>query len=743
MIVTHIDGRTELLTDYKSLQRKQRVNGEYSLSFLLFKTERNEHSFPLTVEESLVEYDGQQYRIKKMSEKTIGNTPVKQIQADHIFFDLVDEYQYETISGAKSLSVCLMHALDKTGYTITVVDLFPSVTFENFGDDNPLALIQIALNRFNAEIEINGKHLTFRKQIGRKTDIQFRYKHNIKTIEKFVDSSNLSTFIKGFGKQNEDGSYVVTAEYTSPLAEYYGIRHAKPVRDERYTTHDGLMERLVTDLQDVPDISLTLDVVELKKAGVITEQLVLGDEIFVIYEPLNIDIIARVVEIVDNPEEPLSSQLTLANFRGSFLDSIADFQRSKDRIDGLFDGAEKLPFSVLDEAVQKATLALQSAQTELEFKNGIIARDPRDSNRLMIITSTGIGISVDGGKTFKEAITADGFVLSAGAIGQLSANNIIVGDGTRFDNGYDPRDAKSAADKAKQDADIALGKLADIAADNKITPDEKLELKREWSVIQGERPTIVAQATTYSVSSAAYTSAYNTLSSYITPILSIMTSTTTVVRTTFDANFKNYYDEKIKLLKLVTDRSKEIADSAKLSADEAKGIVQVWQYPNTTLINGGSIMTNTIGVNKLTAGLLTGFTIQTDSNASNPRIVMEKDKLVISNAGHEIRINTSGTYGTPEMGFKRPGDAYDFARIGLDGDNLRIHQGGSGLGYGRLQLWGQEAIELERPTKMFRGAIYDSHYQIPSEAGMFIYDYDAKGMMLHCGADGWRKLAFA
>ena len=426
MITTHIDGRSELLTDYKSLQRKRRVNGEYSLSFLLLETERNEHSFPLTVEESLIDYDGQQYRIKKMTEKTIGNTPVKQIQADHIFFDLVDDYQYETISGAKSLVACLDHALIGTGYTFEVIDAFSSVTFENYGDDNALSLVQIALNRFGAEVDINNKHLKFYRQIGRKTDIQFRYKHNIKTIEKFVDSSNLSTYIKGFGKQNEDGSYVVTAEYTSPLAAYYGIRHAKPVHDERYTTLDGLQERLVNDLQDVPDISFTLDVAELKKAGIITEQLMLGDEIYVIYEPLNIDIIARVMEIVDNPEEPSSSQITLANFRSSIIDSIADFQRTKDTVDALMDGKSKLPFSAMNDAIMRATINLLSAETELEFADGIIARDPRDPNRLLLITSTGIGISTDGGASFKEAITADGFVLSAGVIGFLTANNIKV-----------------------------------------------------------------------------------------------------------------------------------------------------------------------------------------------------------------------------------------------------------------------------------------------------------------------------
>lgn len=426
MIVTHIDGRSELLTDYKSLQIKERVNGENSLSFLLFKTDRNEHSYPLAVEESLIEYDGQEYRIKKMSEKLIGKTPVKQIQADHIFFDLVDEYQYDTIKGAKQLGVCIGHALQGTDYTYDVVDPFASVTFENYGDDNALSLIQTALNRFGAEIEINKKHLRFFRNIGGKTDNQFRYGYNVKTLEMHIDSSNLSTYIKGYGKRNEDGSYVVTAEYLSPLHTIYGKRHAKPVYDERYTTYTGLLVRLQSDLQDTPEVSISIEAVELEKAGINTEQIELGDEIFVIYEPLGLDVQARIMEIVEYPEEPKSNQFTIANIRGSVVDSIADFQRTKDRIDGIFEGKEKLPFNVLDDAVQRATQALQSAQTQLDFENGIMAIDPNNPSRIVLINSKGIGISDNGGKTFREAITADGFVLSAGAIGQLKANNVDI-----------------------------------------------------------------------------------------------------------------------------------------------------------------------------------------------------------------------------------------------------------------------------------------------------------------------------
>src|SRR5699024_1655434 len=61
-------------------------------------------------------------------------------------------------------------------------------------------------------------------------------------------------------------------------------------------------------------------------------------------------------------------------------------------------------------------------------------------NRLVLLNSKGIGISKDGGNTFTEAITADGFVLTAGAIGRLSANNIQIGPETFYTTSADDFD---------------------------------------------------------------------------------------------------------------------------------------------------------------------------------------------------------------------------------------------------------------------------------------------------------------
>ena len=426
MIVTNLAGDTELLVDYHSLKRTRKTNSDYSISFVILRTEKNLHSYPLVEEESIVKYDGQQYRIKDVTEVLAGVTPIKTVQADHIFFDLVDTYKYDYLENTQHLQTCLTFVLDGTEYTFEVIDSFSSAVFDKFGDDNALSLVQKALNVFGAEVQINNKHLKFYRQIGTDTETQIRYGYNVKALEKYVNTNNLSTRIRGFGKKNEDGSYVVTAEYISPNASIYGIRDAKPVYDERYTVYEELLARIKSELIDEPQVSFKVDALELKKMGVLTEQLNEGDRVFVIYEPLGIDLIARVLEIVDYPESPKPAEYTFGNFRNNFTNEMAGFQKTKDNLDAILTGKQKLPYNVLDDAVLRATEALTSAMTELVFDNGIIARDPSNPNRLVLINSKGIGISDNGGATFKEAITADGFVLSAGAIGQLKANNIDV-----------------------------------------------------------------------------------------------------------------------------------------------------------------------------------------------------------------------------------------------------------------------------------------------------------------------------
>lgn len=137
--------------------------------------------------------------------------------------------------------------------------------------------------------------------------------------------------------------------------------------------------------------------------------------------------------------------------------------------------------------------------------------------------------------------------------------------------------AKQAADSAQQTANNAVQSaatanalLSDIANDNKLTAQEKQETKKEWDIIVSEKPKNNASADKYGVSRAAYDTAYNTLSAYITPLLSSLSTTSNISGATFRSKFKDYYDARTDLLNAISAKAKSLADAAQQTADAAQ-----------------------------------------------------------------------------------------------------------------------------------------------------------------------------
>lgn len=137
--------------------------------------------------------------------------------------------------------------------------------------------------------------------------------------------------------------------------------------------------------------------------------------------------------------------------------------------------------------------------------------------------------------------------------------------------------AKQAADSAKQTANNAVQSasaanalLSDIANDNKLTAQEKQETKKEWDIIVSEKSKNDASADKYGVSKTAYDTAYSTLSTYITPLLSSLSTTSNISGTTFRSKFKDYYDARTDLLNAISAKAKSLADAAQQTANAAQ-----------------------------------------------------------------------------------------------------------------------------------------------------------------------------
>ncbi|MEK4409376.1 phage tail spike protein [Bacillus sp. FSL L8-0642] len=423
LMVTDLTGNSEPLVGFKGFTRKRLVNGERTLSFSLFPYKENQVAFPITKEESVIEFEDEEYVIKLLKERNMGRKFYKQAEAIHKFYvDLKGKQKYEKYSGSMTFQSALDFVFEGTGYKTAVIDAFYAKSWENFGGENRLALLQKALKRYKAEMTVKGNLVTFRTQIGEDTDFQFRYNFNIKTFERIVDTTNLATYIRGYGK---DG---LMREYTSPNIKIFGKIDAPFVDDDRFTTVSGLDERIRNDLQDTPLISITIDFVDLRKAGypyIVPNE---GDRVFLIYEPMTVDVETRIVAIEEEYDENLElirTKVTLSNIKQDFSDAITSaIDKSLSEI---IDDNGKVKYNVLDDGVKRASAAIKSAETALKFENGILAIDPKNPNNVVAFNSAGIGISRDGGYTFKNALTYEGLVADAGFVGHLSANNIRAG----------------------------------------------------------------------------------------------------------------------------------------------------------------------------------------------------------------------------------------------------------------------------------------------------------------------------
>ncbi|WP_353052350.1 phage tail protein [Bacillus thuringiensis] len=343
LYIRSITGQEEMLTSHE-VSRKDVVNGDKYIDVTVIKTENNTAAYQLIRNQNFFIYDDEEYIIKGFKENMLGDTVIANCKAFHrAFDDLNSNHIYEQITGIFPLGSLLTFSLKGTGYTpviINTIDMPVSVKVENFGDDNSLALLKSTLNKFGAEFEIIGKNIEVSKEIGSYTDEQFRYFFNIKNPSKEIDTTTFFTYIKGFGKKNEDGSYVVTADYKSPLADVYGVKHAKPVRDERYTDYNELLDRIKRELNDSIDITVNLTAVEAEKLG--WQYINKGDYVWCIIDPFDMDVRIRVVEVQDFSNENKPKVYTLGKLTKKPSDILANFTVAENQLKQLIDDGGNL-----------------------------------------------------------------------------------------------------------------------------------------------------------------------------------------------------------------------------------------------------------------------------------------------------------------------------------------------------------------------------------------------------------------
>lgn len=184
------------------------------------------------------------------------------------------------------------------------------------------------------------------------------------------------------------------------------------------------------------------------------------------------------------------------------------------------------------------------------------------------IASSGIGTAI---KTANEALAAAGFkshVYVTASVKSTPPATYKFGDlwlmldtckmkyCVKDSNGVSYRDADWEDVGYTDDTQAlkALSQLSDLAADNKVTPAEKLMLKGELNNIRADFTQTASKATTAGVITTKYEEVFNAMVKYANNLLANMNSTSTVNRDAYNKFFADYYTERANIIDAIAQK---------------------------------------------------------------------------------------------------------------------------------------------------------------------------------------------
>jgi len=458
------------------------LNGEQSLSFTLEYTKPNAVFIDNIAEMwEVVDDNDVDHKIVLVSRKAQGERPFVEVRAVPLFFDsfdslrIYDEYN-EHMTATRAFSLIF----EDTPFNYILVGNFAAVEWEGFGAGEPrLETFKRALERYKAEFRIVGNTVYIEELIGRDTQFMYRHRLNASNIVVETDATGYWTYAKGYGDFGNEGTgdgessdwkdAKLTDEYTSPLASIpgIGIRHGPPIKDGRITDKTTMQNSLKALVDGSLKISISADIHDLRRQGYALGQPELGDRVFVIDERIGLHEEVRVFNIVITKDwrgNVLDLNLTIGS-PSVVKRHQANISTAIKQITEIVEGVRKIPFNVLDNAIIEATKALQNAQTELHFTTiGILAVDKDDPNMVTLMNSAGLGVSRDGGATFRNAITGFGINADVITAGTMLANRIAGGILTSL-NGNTVFDLNEG-NLTMQNANFTLGSGAQIKFTN-------------------------------------------------------------------------------------------------------------------------------------------------------------------------------------------------------------------------------------------------------------------------------------
>ena len=259
----------------------QNIDGRLTLTFTSLKGDNNP-GHALLDNRAIINVDGYEFRVEQYSDTAY----TKSINAISVLFDHKKTQIEGIFKGSHTLLNHLDYVLKGTGWTCDIdITIASKINYiEDLGNDNVIAALEKIKKFHRVEyLILPDKHLYVAREIGPDSDFVYRYKHNISDVVIKKDTTNLFTVVKGYGADD------LAVEYVSPNVEIFGMLEAEPIRDERFTNRESLLNHISTSIQDEPEILIE------SKVPTLTERQV-GERLWLNYEPLGINIKVRIIE---------------------------------------------------------------------------------------------------------------------------------------------------------------------------------------------------------------------------------------------------------------------------------------------------------------------------------------------------------------------------------------------------------------------------------------------------------------
>ncbi|MDN6611897.1 MAG: phage tail protein [Staphylococcus equorum] len=212
----------EHITDYNygSFAYEWEKNNERSISFTAYKTSNNADIFDAIVNEALVEWEDETYVIKSTSLKADGATITNDVIAKHIFMELQNHFVEDTSknkvesdssSEDKQIKVTYRQFMGKIfkdnpmGFYFVTHGEFDDVYVDSLGDKNALEMLVEGAELFNYIYFAYGKaiHIYTEDEFYKMSREPLIYKYNTDNVEVTTTTTDLKTYIVGYGKKFE------------------------------------------------------------------------------------------------------------------------------------------------------------------------------------------------------------------------------------------------------------------------------------------------------------------------------------------------------------------------------------------------------------------------------------------------------------------------------------------------------------------------------------------------------------